>query len=472
MKRTHKVKGWIVDRFGLKPIHDNALDRRVPKTPWYFGDGSTLFLLLCVLIATGALMTLTYSPSPEAAYESVRYITEVQVMGWFIRGLHYWSAGMMVVVTVIHLFRQIALGGYKFPREGTWLIGVVLLFLVMVMSFSGYVLRWDERGLYAVHVLVYMVSRVPFIGEALAQVIQGGPEIGARTLTRIYSVHVILVPLSLIFLTGFHIYLVMFHGTITPTERGRLVHSAEEQRQIYHEDAHSQERGETFYPSTTLKSGLMAFSIFLFVVTLAVFAGPGDLYPPASWTSTTVPAEEWWFWWYSALAALLPPWLAPVFYVVFPLAVFLLLVALPFLDRGPHRGVKKRPFGLIFVVAATIALLVLTELRTRSPWTAWPTSVPPPVPAGVQLSPEAEEGRLLFARYGCNSCHSVGGVGRDVAVDLAAVAERLSHAELRSYILQPPEGVAMPSYRGHLTESELERLVAFVLAAQTFPPGN
>jgi mono/diheme cytochrome c family protein len=93
----------------------------------------------------------------------------------------------------------------------------------------------------------------------------------------------------------------------------------------------------------------------------------------------------------------------------------------------------------------------------------------PPVPEGVALSQQAEEGRLLFARYGCNSCHSISGHGREVAVDLAHVDATLSRQEYRAYILNPPEGIAMPAYEGRITEQELEALLDFVHAAQAFP---
>jgi quinol-cytochrome oxidoreductase complex cytochrome b subunit len=182
-------KDWIADRFGLKVIDDHVLKRRVAKGRWYYGDGATLLLLFTVLVATGAMMTLTYTPSPERAYQSIVEITERQRLGWFIRGLHYWSAGMMVVMVFFHLFRQILVGGYKSPREGTWYIGVLLLVCVFIMAFTGYVLRWDERAIYALLVSLHMFSYVPLIGDWLVMFVQGGETLNPFTLPRIFSVH-------------------------------------------------------------------------------------------------------------------------------------------------------------------------------------------------------------------------------------------------------------------------------------------
>jgi ubiquinol-cytochrome c reductase cytochrome b subunit len=463
-----KWREWIKDRFGLKPIAENVVYRRVAKGAWYFGDGATLLFLLGVLVATGAFMTLTYSPSPDAAYASVRYITEHQRLGWFVRGLHYWSAGLMVVMLFFHLFRQLLVGGYKFPREGTWLIGVFLFFAVLTMAFTGYVLRWDERAVYAVKVVLTMFYYVPLIGEPLVIFVQGGEEIGALTLTRMFSVHVIFVPLLLLFLVGYHLFLVMYHGITSPTERKNPVHSTEQQKKIYKEDAYSEERGEDFYPVTAAKSGTMAMVVFSLVLGLTLIVGPGELQPEANLTAPAFPAEEWWYWWVSGLIALLPPAIAPAVIVALPIVIFLGLVLLPFLDRGPARGIRNRPFWAIFVVICVIGLLYLTDYRRKSPFTGWPLEEPPPLPVGIEVTEQVEEGRILFARYGCNSCHPVAGVGRRVAIDIAELSRR-SREEIEEFILQPPEGIAMPAFRGRISEEDLARVVEFCHVVQTFP---
>jgi ubiquinol-cytochrome c reductase cytochrome b subunit len=467
--RFVRCRDWAADRFGWNPIQKHVLDRRVAKGSWYFGDGATLLLLFGVQVVTGAFMMLTYAPTPDGAYQSVRYITEQQMFGWFVRGLHYWSAGMMVFMLFFHLFRQILVGGYKPPREATWLIGVVMFFAVIAMSFTGYVLRWDERGIYALRVALHMFHNVPLIGDGLVVFVQGGEETGAQSLTRIYAVHVIFIPLLLLFLAGWHLYLVMLHGITSPSERRRPVHSAEEQRELYEEDKVSEERGETFFPTTAAKSGAMALVVFLTVLTLTLVLGPRDLDPEANLVERAFPVEEWWFWWYSALIAITPSAFAPALVVLFPIVLFLVLVSLPFIDRGPNRGIRRRPIAALVVVICVVTMFYLSGLRLESPWTGWPDPEPPPVPPGIELTREAEEGRQLFATYGCNTCHPVAGQGWQFGPDLARIPEVRTRAEMREYILAPPEGVAMPAYAGRISEEELGHLLDFVHAAQTFP---
>jgi ubiquinol-cytochrome c reductase cytochrome b subunit len=460
---------WISDRFGLQEIQAAALDRRVARTPWYYGDGATLTLLFGILIATGAMMTLTYTPSPAEAYESVVHITERQRLGWFIRALHYWSAGLMVVMLFWHLFRQILIAGYKPPREGTWLIGVLLFVGIIIMAFTGYVLRWDERAIYALRVSLHMFHNVPLIGEHLVVFVQGDAEPGALTLTRIYAVHIIFVPLLLMALVGFHLYLVILHGVTSPAERDTPVESAEQQKALYKREANSPERGETFYPETMARSSVFAFIVFALVVILALLLGPQELAPPANLTERAFPAEEWWYWWVSGLIAYLPPRIAPAFVVVFPIVLFVFLMLLPFIDRSPYRGMRKRPVAVAAVIVCIAAVLYLSDMRRVSPWTAWPDEQPPPVPEGFQLPLRAEQGRILFARYGCNTCHPIAGHGPLVAPDLARIRFPFSRAEMRGYILRPPPGVAMPAYEGRISEADLERIVDFIHTAQAFP---
>lgn len=462
-------KQWIVDRFGLEPIRQNTMDRRVPRAPWYYGDGASLLLLLGVLVVTGMMMTLTYTPSPDGAYDSVRAITDVMVMGGFIRALHYWSAGMMVVMVIFHLIRTILIGGYKFPREGTFLIGVIMLFAVLFMSITGYVLRWDARALFALNVILAHFQHVPVIGDELVLLVQGGPELGAAALTRLYALHVIIVPMLLLGLTGYHVYLVILKGTTSKEERRRPVYSVEEQKRVYEAESESPETGETFFPFTAAKSARLVLVVFGIVLALAAFSGPQMLYSEANLIDAPAPAEEWWFWWYSSLIALTPAWLAPYVIVMLPIAAFLALTALPLLDRSPYRGIRRRPAVVVSLFLLVLVVLGLTNLRYFSPWTGWPRAEPPAVPEGVEITAGAEIGRHLFADFGCNTCHAVAGDGARVGPDFADLDDAADREDMRAYILNPPPGVAMPGYEGRLTDEQMDRLLDFVMEAQTFP---
>jgi len=460
---------WIVDRFGFRPIWDAVFDRQVPKDPWYHGDGMALMMLLTILVATGVVLAMGYCPALDEAHASVTYITSRQLLGWFVRGMHYWSAGMMVVVLLLHFCRQVMLGGYKAPREATWLIGVVLLYLVLGTSLLGYVLRWDERGLYGLQVALSVFRSVPYIGDRLVLLIQGGPEISSLTLTRVFALHVILIPLVMLSAVAYHMYLVILHGTTTVGERKEPIETVEEQRELYQEQAEHPVKGELFFPTAVIKISPWSIVSFTAVVGLTLFLGPPQLMQPADLSVESSAREEWWFAWYSGLIALLPPSVAPTFQWLFPVALFLFLILLPLLDRGPHRGWRNRPIATTLIVLLVLSILGLSWLRYQSNWTARPSAEAPATPPGVVLAADAEHGRMLFPQYGCTSCHSVAASGEShVGTDLARMNRMYSHTELRQYILQPPAGVAMPGYEGRIGEEDLDRLAAYVLVAQTF----
>jgi mono/diheme cytochrome c family protein len=268
---------------------------------------------------------------------------------------------------------------------------------------------------------------------------------------------------------GYHLYLVIQPGTTTIEERKEPIETVEEQRELYEYQAEHPVKGEVFVPAAVIKISPWSIVFLSLAVGLTLAVGPRALLPPANVTSDSTASEEWWFAWYSALVALLPPAIAPTFQWLFPLVLFVVLILVPFLDRSPHRGWQNRPIATTLVVFLVLAVLGLSWLRYRSPWTAWPAAEPPPVPPGIVLAAEAEAGRLLFRQYGCTSCHKVLGFGPSrVGTDLARTRHIYSEAELRHYVLHPPPGVAMPAYAGRIEDSDLARVVAFVLVAQTF----
>lgn len=456
-----------MSRLGIDLLLDKTLFRKVSKTPWHQGDGATLFILFLVQVLTGGVLTLSYSNSIEHAYESVQYITNHQLMGWFIRGLHYWSAGLMVIMLYFHFFRVILLGGYKAPREGTWVTGVFLFALIIIMSYSGYVLRWDERSIYAVKVLLNILYEVPLIGEQLVLFVQGGSEINSLTLSRFVSVHTILVPGLIFIFVAYHLYLVILHGPTSPMESKILVKNAEEQKKLYEKVKKSKTGGEDFYPTTVAASGTMGFVVFLLAVILTLTIGPPDLYPEANLTEVSYPREEWWFWWYSSLVALLPPAFIPYLFFWVPVFFFVILVILPLLDRGTNRGLTNRPIWSIVVGSSVIVLLGLSALRMRSPWTGWPSSELPPFPKKHIVTDDLIKGREIYVKYGCNSCHAVAGVGAAVGPDLTKFQGSLTKKHIKNYILRPPKNVPMPPYEGRLSDEELKYLSEFVFVMQT-----
>jgi menaquinol-cytochrome c reductase cytochrome b subunit len=208
---------WIDQRLSIAGSLRWTLFRKVPKgTNWAYTLGSaTLFAFLSQAI-TGVFLAMYYDPSMTMAYESARYITDNVFLGKFVRGMHKWGATVMVILIFLHMARTFFFGAYKYPRELNWIIGVILLVLTLVMALTGYLLPFDQRALWATVVAVNINGTGPVIGPYLADFLRAGAEFNQATLSRFYSIHMLLVPGAIIALIGAHLYLVAKLGTTAP----------------------------------------------------------------------------------------------------------------------------------------------------------------------------------------------------------------------------------------------------------------
>jgi len=209
---------WIDERTSLTGGLRWAMFRKVPKgTNWFYTLGSaTLFAFLSQAV-TGVFLAMYYRPDAAGgAYESARYITNEVFLGEFVRGMHKWGSTVMVILVFLHMARTFFFGAYKYPRELNWLIGVVLLILTMTMSFTGYLLPFDQRSYWATIVGVNINGTGPIVGPFLSDFLRGGAEFGATTLSRFYAIHMLLVPGAIAAMIGAHLYLVAKLGTTAP----------------------------------------------------------------------------------------------------------------------------------------------------------------------------------------------------------------------------------------------------------------
>jgi quinol-cytochrome oxidoreductase complex cytochrome b subunit len=209
--------GWLDERTGSTPFLRAFLFRKVPKgTNWYYTLGSATLFAFVNQAVTGVFLAMYYDPSSTQAYGSISHIINDVWLGAFVRGMHKWGATVMVVLVFLHMGRTFFFGAYKYPRELNWIIGVVLLILTMAMAFTGYLLPFDQRSLWATVVGVNINASGPFVGPYLADFLRGGAEFGATTLSRFYAIHMLLLPGLIIALIGAHIYLVTKLGTTAP----------------------------------------------------------------------------------------------------------------------------------------------------------------------------------------------------------------------------------------------------------------
>ncbi len=211
------VVDWIDERTQLSPALRWMLFRKVPRgINWAYTLGSaTLFAFLNQAI-TGVFLAMYYQPGTTTAYQSIRNINDNVFLGQFVHSMHKWGASVMIILIFLHMGRVFFFGAYKYPRELTWIIGVVLLILTLVMGFTGYLLPFDQRSYWATIVGVNINGTGPFIGPYLSDFLRAGPEFGATTLSRFYSIHMLLIPGLMAALIGFHLYLVTKLGISAP----------------------------------------------------------------------------------------------------------------------------------------------------------------------------------------------------------------------------------------------------------------
>jgi quinol-cytochrome oxidoreductase complex cytochrome b subunit len=208
---------WLEERSGLVGGVKYFLFRKVPAdTNWMQTLGSATLTAFIVQAVTGVILAMYYKPTPESAYSSIRVITNDVTLGWLVRGMHRWGASVFIILMFLHMGRVFLFGAYKYPRELNWIIGVLILLMGMMEGFTGYLLPWDQTAYWATVVGINLNGTAPILGPWLAQFLRGGQEIGADTLTRFYSLHMLVIPGAIIGLITLHLYLVIRLGVTSP----------------------------------------------------------------------------------------------------------------------------------------------------------------------------------------------------------------------------------------------------------------
>lgn len=424
---------WLHHRSGFRTGIEKMLDEPLPPgTGWPFTLGSVLLFLVMVQLLTGGVLTLYYAPTPDHAYDSVRYITNEVRLGWIVRGLHHFGASFLVVFAGLHLLRVVVFGSFKAPRELTWLSGLALLGLVMAFALTGYLLPWDQRAYWATTVTINIAASAPVAGELVATMMRGGAEIGALTLSRWYAAHVVLLPGVLLLLIVAHVFLMRRHGISGPIRErkgGR----------------------PRFYPDQAAKD-LVVISLVAAALVTLVLAGMPSLERVADPTDANyIPRPEWYFLGLFQLLKYFPGRLELVASLVIPGATFLVLALLPWIDRGPHREPRKRPVIMSGVVAGVVALVVLTTLGWRDR----------PANAGTvrgEWTLRETAGQVWVGQANCARCH----VDEGVADPLGANPVSRPPDWLVSHVADPE--VIAPGVRpaAEVNERDVAAMVAYV----------
>lgn len=523
MKRIVRgAAGWVDDRLGAKTLKRHLLDEPLPAgTGWWFTLGSVLLFGLTVQVITGILLAIYYAPTPDHAWDSVRYITTEVRAGGFLRGLHHWGASIVVVAAVLHMLRVIAFGSYKKPRELNWIVGIMLLLIILAFGLTGYLLPWDQRAYWATVVTISIARLTPLYGDFVATLLMGGSEVGALTLTRWYAIHVMVLPLVMIGLVVLHLYLMRRHGISGPV-RARPAPA------------------EMFFPHQMARDLTMAAIVGTILAGLAWIGAPA-LEPPADPTSSDyIPRPEWYFLGLFQLLKYFPGRLEIIGALVIPGLVMAFLVLLPWIDRtGPREWRARRlvlsvvATGLATVVALTTlgamdkpqvaakgwnlreragALIVLSDdrcTRCHAPdkmalpiepgriskpqeWLAAHAADPEVIGPGVRPAPEANEAesaaivaalaRLrsgpppamdaetrrmtrLFNRH-CINCHKIDGVGGTDGPDLSKIGGKHDLETIVRRITNPVDvqsDAEMPEFASKLSQEEIAAIARWLV---------
>src|ERR1700757_1919856 len=216
---------WLEERSGLIGGIKYFLFRNVPSDiNWMQKLGSAALTAFLVQAITGVILAMYYVPSAATAphtgkpvaWESIVNITDNVFMGWLVRGMHRWGASVFIILMFLHMGRVFLFGAYKYPRELNWIVGVLILVLGLTEGFTGYLLPWDQTAYWASVVGINLNGTGPFVGPWLAQFLRSGQEISGDTLSRFYSLHMLLIPGAIIGLITLHLYLVIRLGVTSP----------------------------------------------------------------------------------------------------------------------------------------------------------------------------------------------------------------------------------------------------------------
>ena len=196
-------------------LHPTKIRRHALRLRFTWCMGGITFLLFLIETVTGIILMFYYRPTGEYAYHDMKYLQFDVPFGMIMRNMHRWGAHAMVIAVWLHMFRVFMTGSYKPPREFNWVIGVLLLVVTFLLSFTGYLLPWDQLAYWAITVGTQIGGAAPIVGPKVDFLLKGGKEIGQPTLIRFYTLHVIFLPLIAAFLMAVHFWRIRKDGGIS-----------------------------------------------------------------------------------------------------------------------------------------------------------------------------------------------------------------------------------------------------------------
>ena len=343
--RVSDLSAWFTERFYVVlPIIDYLKKKEVPKhrlSFWYYFGGLALFFFI-IQILTGLLLLQYYKPTEAEAFTSFVFIQQEVPFGWLLRQIHAWSANAMVMMAFIHMFSTYFMKSYRKPRELMWVSGFVLLVLCLGFGFTGYLLPWNELAFFATQVGTEVPKVAPG-GAFLVDILRGGEEVSGETLTRMFSLHVVLLPGLMLLLLSAHLMLVQVLGTSAP---------------IGYKESGMIKGYEKFFPTFLAKDAigwLIGFALIIYLASVSPWEIGIKADPLASAPVGIKP--EWYFW---AQFQLLKDFTFPngelVAIILFTVGA-ILWILVPFLDRQASKEEKSPIFTIIGLLVLAFMLI-------------------------------------------------------------------------------------------------------------------
>jgi menaquinol-cytochrome c reductase cytochrome b subunit len=221
----NKLYDWVDERLDITPIWRDIADHEVPEhvnpahhfSAFVYCFGGLTFFITVIQILSGMFLTMYYVPDIENAWKSVYYLQNEVAFGEIVRGMHHWGASLVIVMMFLHTLRVFFTGSYKKPRELNWIVGVLIFCVMLGLGFTGYLLPWDMKAVFATKVGLEIAGSVPFIGDLIKILLAGDASIiGAQTLTRFFAIHVFFLPAVLFILLAVHFIMIRRQGISGP----------------------------------------------------------------------------------------------------------------------------------------------------------------------------------------------------------------------------------------------------------------
>jgi ubiquinol-cytochrome c reductase cytochrome b/c1 subunit len=340
----NRLLKWLEVRLPILSLaHSSFVAYPTPRNlNYWWAFGAILSFLLAAQIVTGVVLAMHYTPHVDHAFNSVEHIMRDVNWGWLLRYAHAVGASMFFLAAYVHMFRGLYYGSYKDPREVLWILGVIILLLMIMTGFMGYVLPWGQMSFWAATVITNLFSAIPVFGESIVTWLWGGYSVGNPTLNRFYSLHYLL-PFVILGVVVLHVWALHVSGQNNPTGV----------------EPKSKQETVPFTPHATIKDVflMVVFCILYawFVFYLPNYLGHPDNYIPANPAVTpTHIVPEWYYLPFYAILRAIPNKLLGV---LFLMASIVILAFVPWLDTSKVRSASYRPlYRQFFWVFAAVCV--------------------------------------------------------------------------------------------------------------------